>query len=604
VPPVGRFALAVSVLALLALPGQARAAVPLTPCGKKVAALQCGTVTVPIDRTGVTPGKIDLHVEVLPAAFARGVMFLVAGGPGQGSATAFDLGIPDEADFFRFLFPNYTLVAFDNRGTGESGLIDCPKLQQTVATSAEQGAALARDCADLIGPTRRFYTTRDHADDIEAVRTALGFGKIALYGVSYGTKLALAYALGYPNSIERLVLDSVLPTNFPEPYDRNVDQSMPHTLEQLCADARCRGITSDIAGDAVAVANSLEAKPVVGPVIALGGGVVKVHVTGEDVLTLIVDSDLSPGIQAELPAALRAARTGYLRPLLRLVYLDRRSSTFPAKDLSFGLNVATNCADGVFPWSPETAPSARAPILSSTVAGLPAGSFGPFGAWAARLGTSYECELWPSPAGNAPLGPGPLPNVPMIAFSGGLDFRTPTADAAAVTALFPQGHLVVVPGVGHNVLNPLLSGLCPFSAVRSWLDGATPPSTCAREPALENPIGLFPQASPRRSPSVTALDAVKAVREGEAAWLQFLPFNPAGLYGGTVSNTPRGFRLKSYAIVRGVQVTGTLKINPKRPLALTGTVRVTGLGAAPGSLRISGGRVSGTLGGKRVSARL
>ena len=41
---------------------------------------------------------------------------------------------------------------------------------------------------------------------------ALGLGKIGLYGTSYGTKLALAYALAYPQNVERLLLDSVLPT--------------------------------------------------------------------------------------------------------------------------------------------------------------------------------------------------------------------------------------------------------------------------------------------------------------------------------------------------------------------------------------------------------
>jgi pimeloyl-ACP methyl ester carboxylesterase len=603
VPPVGRFALVVGVLALLALPGQARAEVPLSPCGK-TPGLECGTVTVPLDRTGATPGTVDLAVQVLPAAFPRGVMFLLAGGPGQGSATVFDLGTKDSADFMRFLFPSYTLVAFDNRGTGDSGLIDCGNLQLTVATSAEQGAALARDCADLIGPTRQFYSTRDHAEDIESVRTALGFGKIALYGVSYGTKLALAYALAHPIAVDRIVLDSVLPTDFPDPFDRNVDQALPHTLAQLCAGGLCRGATSDIVGDAVAVANALEAKPVIGSVL-VPGFAVKVHVTGEDVLTLIVDSDLSFGLQAELPAALHAARGGYLRPLLRLIYLDRRSSVFSAKDLSFGLNVATNCADGRFPWGPDTPPSARSSILNAALAGMPAGSFGPFGTWAARLGTAYECELWPSPAGNAALGPGPLPNVPMIAFSGGLDFRTPTADAAAVTALFPQGHLVVVPGVGHNVLNAVGQSLCPFRALHDWLDGIVPAPTCPRAPALENVMGAFPRTSPRKDPSTTALVAARTVREGEATWLQFLSFEPAGLYGGSVGDAPRGFRLTNYAIVRGVQVTGTLKITPgKFPLVLSGTIRVSGAAAVSGSLRISHARVSGTLGGRKVSAPL
>jgi hypothetical protein len=192
----------------------------------------------------------------------------------------------------------------------------------------------------------------------------------------------------------------------------------------------------------------------------------------------------------------------------------------------------------------------------------------------------------------------------MIAFSGGLDFRTPTADGAAVTALFPQGHLVVVPGVGHNVLNELGS-VCAFNAVRDWLNGGTPPSTCPREPALENPIARFPKATPRRSPSATAVDAAKAVSEGEATWLQFLSFEAAGLYGGSVGDAPRGFRLTNYSIVPGVRVTGTVNFKPgKFPLVLSGRVRVSGSAAAPGSLRISGGRVSGTLGGRKVSARL
>jgi hypothetical protein len=192
----------------------------------------------------------------------------------------------------------------------------------------------------------------------------------------------------------------------------------------------------------------------------------------------------------------------------------------------------------------------------------------------------------------------------MIAFSGGLDFRTPTADGAAVTALFPQGHLVVVPGVGHNVLNEIGS-VCAFNAVRDWLNGGTPPSTCPREPAFENPIGKFPRTSPKKNPSASALDAAKAVSEGEATWLQFLSFEAAGLYGGSVGDAPKGFRLTNYSIVPGVRVTGTVNFKPgKFPLVLSGRVRVSGSAAAPGSLRIRGGRASGTLGGRKVSAKL
>src|SRR3954468_19547232 len=84
---VGRRLLVVAAaLEFLAGAGEARAAIGLSPCTGKAGG-ECGTVTVPLDRTGATGGTIALHVEVLPAAgTARGVMFLIAGGPRPGSA--------------------------------------------------------------------------------------------------------------------------------------------------------------------------------------------------------------------------------------------------------------------------------------------------------------------------------------------------------------------------------------------------------------------------------------------------------------------------------------------------------------------------------------
>src|SRR5204863_4987527 len=224
------------------------------------------------DRTGATGGTINLHVEVLPAAgTARGVMFLIAGGPGQGSAGSFDLGPGFSRQLMQYMFPGYTLVAFDNRGTGQSGLIDCPPLQKTVTGSVEVEARLAADCANTIGPSRVFYSTRDHADDMDAVRASLGVDQIGLYGVSYGTKLALAYALGYPTHVERLALDSVVPAQFPDPFDQNVLSEMPGTLANFCADGVCKGATADYAGEVVALANKIEAKPIRGKVIGRNG---------------------------------------------------------------------------------------------------------------------------------------------------------------------------------------------------------------------------------------------------------------------------------------------------------------------------------------------
>ena len=42
-----------------------------------------------------------------------------------------------------------------------------------------------------------------------------------LYGVSYGTKVAEAYAAKYPANVEALVLDSVVPPEGPDVFDRS-----------------------------------------------------------------------------------------------------------------------------------------------------------------------------------------------------------------------------------------------------------------------------------------------------------------------------------------------------------------------------------------------
>jgi pimeloyl-ACP methyl ester carboxylesterase len=595
---------------VLAAPGQAGAAISLSPCPEATNGLQCGTVVVPLDRSGGMPGTISLHVEVLPpAGLPRGTMFLIAGGPGQGSAGAYGLSSAAE---LQNMFPGYTLVAFDNRGTGKSGLIDCPALQTSQLTTIEQDAALARDCAQTIGPGRQFYSTRDHAEDMESVRVALGLGRIGLFGVSYGTKLALVYALAHPTAVERIALDSVVVPTYPDPFERNVLREMPGTLTAFCAGGICRGATKDFSGDVVKLANRLEARPAKGKVIAPNGRLRALQMNGEDLISMIIDADLSPGLAAEAPAAVHSALLGDVRPLLRLYDLDLRTSQLAAADLSFGLYAATNCADGRFPFAPDTPPAARRAILEATIAAFPSGAVGPFGNWAARMGTAYFCEQWPTPAGNTPFGPGPLPNVPVLALNGGFDLRTPTANAVAVISAFPQGQLITVPGVGHSVSSADFSG-CAAEQIRRWILGTLQQfrqASCPRVPPLSKILGAFPRRPGKPAVKATLAAASKTIREAQATWLQILfsaaSFTPRGLYGGKLVLAKQGlsFNLTRYSAVSGVQVTGKITFVPGGlPLLYKGTLRVSGAAAVAGTLTISNDSVSGRLGGRRVTAK-
>ena len=568
-------------------------------CGQN--GLVCLQVSVPLDRTGVVPGTISLHVEELPAAGTpRGVMFLIAGGPGQGSAHTFGLGTPSADSLFRFLFPGYTLVAYDDRGTGSSGLISCPALQIANTEDTEKAAAAA--CGSSLGVSAGFYSTADHADDLEAVRQALGVDKIGLYGVSYGTKLAQAYALAYPDHVERLLLDSVLPTNLDDSYGSNVLRSLPTTLATLCAGG-CNG--PQLSADMVALANKYAAAPLVGKV-----GSKTVRVDGLEILSVVLDADLNPGLAAELPGTLHAARLGNTQPLLRLAALHDTSSIESSEDLSFGLYAATVCRDGPFPWTPDTPIAQRPAILQAAVQALPPGTLGAFGSWAAEFGNADFCTGWPSPAGGATLGAGPLPNVPMLAVSGGFDMRTPTPGAASVVAEFPQGHLTVVPGVGHSTVTADPSG-CAANAVRTWMLGGTPPASCTLQPPLVRPVTTLPPAGPAKpkraaTPKATLAVAKATIQEAQAVWLMTSGLagdteRVPGIFGGTLVGSGRSFKLVNYADARGVALSGTLSLSKTGPpLVFQGALTVGGAAAAHGILGVAGTTVRGTLGGVSV----
>jgi pimeloyl-ACP methyl ester carboxylesterase len=582
-------------------PGVPAAASRAAPCGT-TPGLVCSQVVVPLDRTGQVPGTISLHVEVVPAlGTPRGAIFLIAGGPGQGSAHVFGLDDEQAVSIYRYLFPGYTLVAYDDRGTGESGLLDCPAVQ--AALTADQQRAAAAACAGTIGPTRAFYSTAEHAEDLDAVRQALGLDKIALYGVSYGTKLAMAYALAHPTHVERLVLDSVLPPEGPDPYSANVLRDLPATLSAFCADGSCKAATGNFAGDVAAVANRLAAKPVQGKVLAANGRTVSKRIDGLSLLSTLLDGDLNPGLAAELPAVVHSARLGNMQPLLRLVYLHDLGQATPSIELSFALYAATVCRDGPFPWSPDTPVEGRQAILNSAVAALPAGTFGPFGSWAYRFGNADFCVGWPSPAGGASLATGPLPDVPMLAVSGGFDMRTPTEGARAVVSRFPHGQLLIVPGVGHSTVTADPSG-CALQTVRTWMLGGPISGQCPRSAPFLAPIPALPAAGlPHKARTALATYSIasKTLSEAEAAWLMGAEPVIPGAYGGRLAAGQREFTLTRYSAAPGVTLTGKLRLTSTNlPLKFQGTVTVAGASAANGILGLNGTSLRGTLGGRIV----
>ncbi len=89
--------------------------------------------------------------------------------------------------------------------------------------------------------------------DLESLRKALGASKVALMGISYGTHVALQYARAFPQNVDRLVLDSIVGPDGPDPFLLDTYRNLPRVLREQCANNRCRGATSDPVADVAAL---------------------------------------------------------------------------------------------------------------------------------------------------------------------------------------------------------------------------------------------------------------------------------------------------------------------------------------------------------------
>ena len=294
-----RWAAAIGAVALTALvaPGTATARLRWSGCGDVEA--ECARVSVPLDRSGTVKGSVRLRVARYGEPSRKPTLLYLSGGPGGA-------GVREFADVLFEVGPlarRYQLVSYDQRGTGSSGLIRCPALERDPRLRSMRAGA---GCAARLGARRGLYRTDDSVEDVEALRQALGVEKLTLFGISYGTKLALAYARAHPDHVARLALDSVLDPDDADAFGLEPYRAMGPSLAALCP-ARCRGVSTDPARDLAQLADRLRAAPMHGLVYGMRGRGRPATLTALGLSDLMFDADYNPAIRAGIPVGVRAA---------------------------------------------------------------------------------------------------------------------------------------------------------------------------------------------------------------------------------------------------------------------------------------------------------
>ena len=226
---------------------------------------RCGTLTRPLDPSGGVPGEIELRVAVVPALNLTpelDPLVPIAGGPGQGSVQFYAAYSWAFEDVRR----NRDILLIDQRGTGESATMDCEFDDDLVEGeySIELTIEYTQLCLDELPYDPRFFTTSVAVTDIEAVREALGYPALNLYGVSYGTRVAQHFARRYPDSTRTIVIDGVVPPQISlGPEIATESQKAVDSILARCAeDAACNERFPDVVGDFERVVSTLRETPV------------------------------------------------------------------------------------------------------------------------------------------------------------------------------------------------------------------------------------------------------------------------------------------------------------------------------------------------------
>ena len=303
------------------------------------------------DRAAQSGRKLTINFLVLRAEGesqpAKEAVILFAGGPGQGSVDMAGLANGP----FRPIRKSRDVLMVDQRGTGRSNplLCDEPVVQHPeVAFGHVFDPPVFRQChADF--QTRanlKLYTTEQAISDVDDVRASLGYERVLVYGVSYGTRIAQAYMRAYPDRVVAAVLDGVVPFDFRAPisYAKSAQQALDRVLADCHLAPACRNDNPDAGLQFAALLHRFDAGPV--PVMVRGADSTetKVSLSRGDFGYAVRGILYRSGGGRALPAMIRrAATTGDLSEFAQRYW--EREADFGG--FANGLHFAIFCAEDV-----------------------------------------------------------------------------------------------------------------------------------------------------------------------------------------------------------------------------------------------------------------
>jgi pimeloyl-ACP methyl ester carboxylesterase len=403
---------------------------------------QCGRFAVPEDPQRPNGRQISLFVARIPAVSEHGrpdPLFVLAGGPGLAAST-FYTGI---APVLERIHRDRDIVLVDQRGTGNSNALSCPgNADPDAPDSAAALTAETKTCLALLATHADVaqYTTSIAVRDLDAVRAALGYATINLYGGSYGTRVAQHYLRRYPEHTRAVILDGVVPPQMTLGASLALDaqNALQRLFSRCVADSACHARFGNPRLTFDALLARLTRQPVkVNVADPFSGQSRALQFHAADLGTVVRLSSYSTEQSALIPLALDEAQAhGNFTPLAGLLLQVTHSLD---NLIAIGMHNSVVCAEDVPQYGIRPEDRAR---LAQTYLGT------------AQLDALIAvCGVWPHGPVDADFHHTLESDHPVLLLSGSNDPVTPPAYAAQAAAGLHNSLQVVVDGMGHGQIS-------------------------------------------------------------------------------------------------------------------------------------------------------
>ncbi|MCC6147132.1 MAG: alpha/beta fold hydrolase [Anaerolineaceae bacterium] len=441
--------------------------------------IRCGYLIVPEEYKNPAGPSIRVAIAIIPTYQPNpqpDPVVMLQGGPGGSTIYTYTTQLFTPGANFK---SNRDIILLEQRGTLYSQpALTCPEIiEETIRTlnqdlTPEENSQLYEQalltCHNRLikeGVNLSAFNSLENAADIESLRTALGYKQINLYGVSYGTLLALHTMQYHPQGIRSVILDAVVPTqiNFLLESPRSQQRAFDKLFSSCASVEDCDQYYPDLEKIFQDTIKNLQDKPAEITITDFdNGNTYPAKLNGDSFRSAVFQMMYITEIIPLLPKVIYEASDGefgFLQRILSLLTIDRT--------MSYGMYYSVLCAEDA----------------DFSAGDIQVGGLTPASAETEKEGIlSFlrTCQQWDvallSEANDQPV----KSSIPTLILNGDFDPITPPAFGQAAAETLKNSYTIIFPTGGHGAA---FTSDCANNIMQEFLEDPSkkPDTSCIAE---------------------------------------------------------------------------------------------------------------------------